>query len=172
MIVMFGVSFALEPSCPVCSKFEYEKKLLERVIRNELALKDTLDKKTETHAKVADTLTGVSQAVKGLEDTKQDLRVNVEAFLNSEGSVVPLIMFHARLQHSGTTFTYATNEDVKFNTVLVNEGGVYDPVTGHFTASVAGVYMFTPKLSVQSKPTEPPPPQSPPPLESSYVPVM
>ncbi|KAH3805300.1 hypothetical protein DPMN_133598 [Dreissena polymorpha] len=60
-----------------------------------------------------------------------------------EGSVVPLIMFHARLQHSGTTFTYATNEDVKFNTVLVNEGGVYDPVTGHFTASVAGVYMFT-----------------------------
>ena len=55
--------------------------------------------------------------------------------------VRPLVMFHAR--HLYGLHTYYTNQDVVFKTVLVNEGGGYDSNSGRFTASVAGVYMFT-----------------------------
>ncbi|KAH3805318.1 uncharacterized protein LOC127835478 [Dreissena polymorpha] len=201
-LFILGISFALEPSCPVCSKYEYEEKLLERVIRNELALKDTLDKITETQAKVEHTLTQikdkhdtlndvilglevtkqnvsetvkllVSENVKDFEVMKQKLRSNVDDFINlgtrnvsanvaemnssiqsflgkmskevdilRAGSVVPVVMFYARLQPSGS-FTYTKHQAVVFKTVLVNVSGGYDPDTGQFTASVAGVYMFT-----------------------------
>ena len=55
--------------------------------------------------------------------------------------VGPLVMFHAR--HLEGQHTYNTNQDVVFRTVIVNEGGGYDSNSGRFTASVAGVYMFT-----------------------------
>ncbi|KAH3815746.1 hypothetical protein DPMN_144277 [Dreissena polymorpha] len=51
---MIGSSLAVELSCPVCSKCEYEERLLERVLRNEFELKNTVNKITETHAKVED----------------------------------------------------------------------------------------------------------------------
>ncbi|KAH3898309.1 hypothetical protein DPMN_022536 [Dreissena polymorpha] len=105
-------AIAPEPSCDVCSKYDYEEKLLERVIRNELVLKDTLDKITYTHAKVELTLARIkddqvklyeiinvlkatkqnvseavqsimSQTVKDVEVTKQTLRVNVDDFIDS-----------------------------------------------------------------------------------------
>ncbi|KAH3815731.1 hypothetical protein DPMN_144262 [Dreissena polymorpha] len=50
-------------------------------------------------------------------------------------------MFHTR--HLDGQYTYTANQDVVFKTVLANEGGGYDPNTGRFTSSVAGVYMFT-----------------------------
>ncbi|KAH3815747.1 hypothetical protein DPMN_144278 [Dreissena polymorpha] len=50
-------------------------------------------------------------------------------------------MFHAR--HLDGTYTYTVNQDVVFKTILANEGGGNDSNTGRFTASVAGVYMFT-----------------------------
>ncbi|KAH3807603.1 uncharacterized protein LOC127834975 [Dreissena polymorpha] len=49
-------ALTMEPSCPVCSKYEYEEKLLERVLRNEHALEHTLHDIKATHAKVVDAL--------------------------------------------------------------------------------------------------------------------
>ncbi|KAH3815754.1 hypothetical protein DPMN_144285 [Dreissena polymorpha] len=50
-------------------------------------------------------------------------------------------MFHAR--HLDGHHSYTANQDMVFKTVLTNEGGGYDSNTGRFTASVAGVFMFT-----------------------------
>ncbi|KAH3730263.1 hypothetical protein DPMN_056245 [Dreissena polymorpha] len=44
--------FASEPSCPVLSRYDYEEKILERVIRNELVLQTTLQSIRETNEKV------------------------------------------------------------------------------------------------------------------------
>ncbi|XP_052218609.1 uncharacterized protein LOC127836169 [Dreissena polymorpha] len=49
-------SLAAEPACPVCSRYNYEEMLLERVIRNELALEHTLKDIKETNTKVVDAL--------------------------------------------------------------------------------------------------------------------
>ncbi|KAH3836668.1 hypothetical protein DPMN_110039 [Dreissena polymorpha] len=81
---------AKEPSCPVCSHYDYEERLLERVIRNELALKDTLEKITETNAKVDETLKKIenensklNNAIHALEEKKSSLDVKVDAFIVS-----------------------------------------------------------------------------------------
>ncbi|KAH3805374.1 hypothetical protein DPMN_133677 [Dreissena polymorpha] len=54
---------AREPSSPICSRYDYEERLLERVLRNELALETTLNDILKTNAKVVD-------ALKQLEDGK------------------------------------------------------------------------------------------------------
>ncbi|XP_052233698.1 complement C1q tumor necrosis factor-related protein 3-like [Dreissena polymorpha] len=58
-----------------------------------------------------------------------------------EKSAIPQVRFHARLSDGHRSYT--TNQDVVYSTVLINDGGGYSPTTGHFTAPVAGVYMFT-----------------------------
>ncbi|KAH3805358.1 hypothetical protein DPMN_133661 [Dreissena polymorpha] len=54
---------AREPSSPICSRYDYEERLLERVLRNELALETTLNEIRKTNSKVVD-------ALKQLEDGK------------------------------------------------------------------------------------------------------
>ncbi|KAH3693262.1 complement C1q tumor necrosis factor-related protein 5-like [Dreissena polymorpha] len=181
LLVLLGTSHAAEPSCPVCSKYAYEVSLLERVLSNELALKHTLDKISETHAKVEDTLkaiqgenvklndamtalevkkkemderlkssinsgiTNVSETISEMKTNVQVLVAKTEKELNAmkEQNVVPLVIFHARLHTDGNKHPLTGNQVIAFKTVLVNEGRGYDPATGNFTASVAGVYMFT-----------------------------
>ncbi|KAH3810086.1 uncharacterized protein LOC127836458 [Dreissena polymorpha] len=178
LVYMLKASSAVEPSCQVCSKFDYER-LLERVIRNELTLKDTLDKITKTNAKVEETLKRIETenaklnlAMQGLEEKKRTIDDKIDALVDTgaknmseavaemktavqslvkqtaqewdvmkENSSVPHVMFHARQTTTGQR-SYTTNQDVVFPTVLINDGGWYSPITGHFTASVAGVYMF------------------------------
>ncbi|KAH3755695.1 hypothetical protein DPMN_190393 [Dreissena polymorpha] len=50
------IAFAAEPACPVCTRYHYEELLLERVLRNELALEQTLKDIKETTTKDADAL--------------------------------------------------------------------------------------------------------------------
>ncbi|KAH3814841.1 hypothetical protein DPMN_143354 [Dreissena polymorpha] len=47
---------AKEPSCPTCSRYDFDEKLLERVLRNELAIETMLKEIRETNAKVEATL--------------------------------------------------------------------------------------------------------------------
>ncbi|KAH3693241.1 uncharacterized protein LOC127863145 [Dreissena polymorpha] len=180
LMVLLGTPLAAEPSCPVCSKYDYEVSLLERVLSNELALKNTLDKISETHAKVEDTLkaiqgenvklnhamtaleikkkemderlnNSINSGITNVSETISEMKTNVQVLVAKtekeleamkEQIVVPLVIFHARL-HIEAKHTLTGNQVVVFKTVLVNEGRGYDPTTGHFTASVAGVYMFT-----------------------------
>ncbi|KAH3693246.1 hypothetical protein DPMN_192650 [Dreissena polymorpha] len=180
LMVLLGTPLAAEPSCPVCSKYDYEVSLLERVLSNELALKNTLDKISETHAKVEDTLkaiqgenvklnhamtaleikkkemderlnNSISSGITNVSETISEMKTNVQVLVAKtekeleamkEQIVVPLVIFHAQLNYVNGKHTFTDNQAVVFKTVLVNEGRGYDPATGHFTASVAGVYMF------------------------------
>ncbi|KAH3812936.1 hypothetical protein DPMN_141379 [Dreissena polymorpha] len=65
-------SLAAEPACPVCSRYNYEEMLLERVIRNELALENTLKDIKETNTKVVD-------ALRKLQDENDKVNIAIEA---------------------------------------------------------------------------------------------
>ncbi|KAH3805387.1 hypothetical protein DPMN_133700 [Dreissena polymorpha] len=63
---------AREPLSPTCMLYEYEERLLERVLRNEIGLENTLKDIVKTHAKVED-------ALQRLEDGKVLIKSMVEA---------------------------------------------------------------------------------------------
>ncbi|KAH3805372.1 hypothetical protein DPMN_133675 [Dreissena polymorpha] len=60
---------AREPSSPICSRYDYEERLLERVLRNELALETTLNEIVKTNAKVLDALTQLEDAKTKVDST-------------------------------------------------------------------------------------------------------
>ncbi|KAH3804688.1 multimerin-1-like [Dreissena polymorpha] len=93
--ILLGVFFSFQRSSPICSKFDYDDKLLERVIRNDILLKDALEKITETKAKVEETLARIAEdhaqakvkindAINTLYVKSKDLDDKVESFINSE----------------------------------------------------------------------------------------
>ncbi|KAH3693672.1 hypothetical protein DPMN_081112 [Dreissena polymorpha] len=61
----------------------------------------------------------------------------------AEKSVAALVMFSAQLFHYDSQYTLTVSHDIVFQYILVNEGRSYNSANGRFTASVAGVYMFT-----------------------------
>ncbi|XP_053388390.1 complement C1q tumor necrosis factor-related protein 2-like [Mercenaria mercenaria] len=77
----------------------------------------------------------------------QKLRDEIEKMQESEaGNAV--IAFNAYTKVSGK---YPFLQVVIFPEVLLNEGGGYNSTTGHFTAPVAGLYLFTAHVCNQDK---------------------
>ncbi|KAH3805376.1 hypothetical protein DPMN_133679 [Dreissena polymorpha] len=66
---MIVATCAREPSSPICSRYNYEERLLERVLRNELALETTLNEIMKTNAKVVDALTQLEDAETKVDST-------------------------------------------------------------------------------------------------------
>ncbi|KAH3812901.1 hypothetical protein DPMN_141344 [Dreissena polymorpha] len=66
------IALAAEPACPVCSKYHYEEMLLERVLRTEMALEQTLRDIKETNTKVVD-------ALKKLDNENAQVNIAIEA---------------------------------------------------------------------------------------------
>ncbi|KAH3805359.1 hypothetical protein DPMN_133662 [Dreissena polymorpha] len=64
-------SCAREPSSPICSRYDYEERLLERVLTHELALETTLSDIMKTNAQVVD-------ALKQLKDGKAKVESTLE----------------------------------------------------------------------------------------------
>ncbi|KAH3814885.1 hypothetical protein DPMN_143402 [Dreissena polymorpha] len=60
---------AKEPSCPACSRYDFEERLLERVLRNELAIETMLKEIRETNVNVESALTLMKDDRKKLEAT-------------------------------------------------------------------------------------------------------
>ncbi|KAH3805349.1 hypothetical protein DPMN_133651 [Dreissena polymorpha] len=97
---------------PICSKDDYEKRLLERILRNELALETTLNEIVKTNNKVVDALTQLEDAKAKLESTLAviekkhitmvsrlvDFITNSSILMNSalDAAVVAMIELHLR----------------------------------------------------------------------------
>ncbi|KAH3814852.1 hypothetical protein DPMN_143365 [Dreissena polymorpha] len=60
---------AKEPSCPACSRYDFEERLLERVLRNELAIETMLKEIRETNVHVESALNLMTDDTKKLEET-------------------------------------------------------------------------------------------------------
>ncbi|XP_052761744.1 heavy metal-binding protein HIP-like [Mya arenaria] len=114
------MTVASEPSCPACSKYDYEEKVLERMIRMEFAFEKVLkENKIES------------------ETVEQDLtRIKEE---NEHQIATPLVYFNA---YSPQTSSLSTGEVIVYKTVDTNQGDGYSSTTGKFTAPARGLYLL------------------------------
>ncbi|KAH3805357.1 hypothetical protein DPMN_133659 [Dreissena polymorpha] len=94
LLNMIVVSCAREPSSPMCSKYDYEERLLKRVIGNELALETTLSEIMKTNAKFV-------EGLKQLEDEKAKVETTLSLVRSLKDQLkVPLIYFLANISSS------------------------------------------------------------------------
>ncbi|KAH3805424.1 hypothetical protein DPMN_133727 [Dreissena polymorpha] len=90
---------AREPSSPICSRYDNEERLLERVLRSELALETILNEIVKTNTKVVD-------ALKQLEDGKAKMESTLAVMENKQ------IAMESRLAD------FITNSSLVMNTTL------------------------------------------------------
>ncbi|KAH3812894.1 hypothetical protein DPMN_141337 [Dreissena polymorpha] len=101
------ISLAAEPACPSCSKYHFEEMLLERVLRNELALEHTLTEIKETNTKVVD-------ALKKIQDENNKVNTAIELMERKE------ILMEATLDDSVKTALKNVSESL---THILTESG-------------------------------------------------
>ncbi|XP_060606445.1 uncharacterized protein LOC132758766 [Ruditapes philippinarum] len=148
---------ASEPDVePSCSKFKYDKQMLEAMVRTEAKMNQWNNEKENfeenmlsvmEHRKVEmkrEFAKQNQQFGKMLDDYKKireelnDKTVQLEK-LAGNFTKTPKIAFNARTRYGRS---YVVDQTMIFPEVLLNEGGGYDKVTGIFTAPVAGLYQF------------------------------
>ncbi|KAH3814838.1 hypothetical protein DPMN_143351 [Dreissena polymorpha] len=77
---VISVAVAKEPSCPACSRYDFEEKLLERVLRNELAIETMLKEIRETNVKV-------ESALNLMQGDRKKIEATLDALDKSKGDM-------------------------------------------------------------------------------------
>ncbi|XP_060591450.1 uncharacterized protein LOC132746352 isoform X2 [Ruditapes philippinarum] len=142
---------------PICSKFDYEEKLLEKMIRMEMKMERIIEEVKEVKEKdVMSVATNLSQRVGKIENDviqfQSVINRTMIEFADSlsqeknklsdlaDKSLIPIVRFNARLS---STKSVNTGNKVVFDTVITNQGVGYDKSTGIFTAPYTGLYFFS-----------------------------
>ncbi|XP_052762501.1 uncharacterized protein LOC128205109 [Mya arenaria] len=167
LLLLVSMTFASEPSCPACSKYDYDQKVLERMVRMEFAfeklgekveqnLNNIKDEKERLHAVVDVMKDQQEQAERRLVSVMEEVERNqssrlekvvtdeVEqmnvAFNKIQDQIASaLVYFHAR---SPQITILSTGEVIVYSAVETNQGNGYSSTTGKFTAPARGLYLF------------------------------
>ncbi|XP_060554322.1 complement C1q-like protein 3 [Ruditapes philippinarum] len=147
---------------PACSKFDYEEKLLGKMIRMEVKMEQMVNEIKKTKDDVLAITNDVTQTVQNAEHNIHEFHRNINETINkfaekfeqekakitalSDKSFIPKIAFNARLS---SEVNLGANVKVVFDTVLMNEGEGYDKTSGIFSVSQDGVYFFSAHLCNQ-----------------------
>ncbi|XP_053407965.1 uncharacterized protein LOC128559667 [Mercenaria mercenaria] len=162
------VIFHICVSEPHCSKFHYEEKLLEKMIRLEISVEAMKKEIEESRNQVTTTLgnlqterntwketllTMKDASITGLDTAIQEAKTQVQEELNvlaaekerwnkelKECEKIPeVVLFSARLPKQ----TPASGQTMVFTEIILNKGDAYNKENGVFTAPYTGVYTFT-----------------------------
>ncbi|XP_060582039.1 heavy metal-binding protein HIP-like [Ruditapes philippinarum] len=154
---------------PHCSKFHYEEKMLEKMIRTEILVENMKKQIDDMETRITGALAKLSEDTatwKGeietmqessktnlitlQEKAKSELDKNMQAVQDLKDKVVsPNIAFHAKNIKNGSP---ANGETIVFTDILLNLGESYNTDTGVFTVPLGGIYLFTVQLCIdQSK---------------------
>ncbi|XP_052761712.1 uncharacterized protein LOC128204337 [Mya arenaria] len=160
LLLMVSATLASEPSCPACSKYDYEEKMLERMIRMEFAFEKLGEKVEQSLNNIKDEKErfleqAESKLASLMDEAKRNQSSKLQKFevdsnntleqaiaaLNDrkDASATPLVYFHA---HSPQTSTLSKGEVIVYKTVKTNQGNGYSSTTGKFTAPARGLYLF------------------------------
>lgn len=116
---------------PLDSRFAYEAKLLEKMIRMENEVERM---KIEMAASQANVITVLQNMTRILDNKTSELT------LLQERVDMPMVAFNV---YNPLDSSLDTNQIVIFQNILLNEGNGYDNVIGTFTAPATGLYYFT-----------------------------
>ncbi|XP_060591451.1 uncharacterized protein LOC132746352 isoform X3 [Ruditapes philippinarum] len=141
---------------PICSKFDYEEKLLEKMIRMEMKMEKIIEEVKDKEKNIMSVATNLSQRVGNMENDaiqfQRGINRTMVEFADSyseekrklsdlaDKSLIPIVRFNARLS---STKSVNTGNKVVFDTVITNQGVGYDKSTGIFTAPYTGLYFFS-----------------------------
>ncbi|KAH3755705.1 hypothetical protein DPMN_190403 [Dreissena polymorpha] len=160
-------AFAREPSCPVCSRYDYEERILERVLRNEMAIDNLLAEIRQTNAEVKAALnmikedkTEIASAIQGglltISKAVSAMTTNTSVAITQmerenkilkDQLVIPQVHFFARIAEG--QLIISPGQNIIFTNAQINEGQGYDVASGKFTVSVPGLYAFAVQYCVR-----------------------
>ncbi|XP_045191002.2 uncharacterized protein LOC123547815 [Mercenaria mercenaria] len=174
-IVIFITIFRYSVSEPHCSKFHYEEKLLEKMIRLEIfveAMKMEIDEsrkqvtttlgnlQTERSSTWEKTLltvkeTGVTTLNSVIQETKTQVQEELKVLaaekerwnkgLKECVKMPEVVLFSARRPKQSTA---TRGQTIIFTEIILNKGDAYNKENGVFTAPYTGVYTFTVQFCV------------------------
>ncbi|XP_053405009.1 uncharacterized protein LOC128558819 [Mercenaria mercenaria] len=156
LCAMFLTVIAEEPHC---SKYDFEEKILEKLVRMEYQMERMKIEGLERVKSMAKSKTEVATALETLDQSVAEIKSKLEeksaAFEQkmtdtvgkmlkrvedvAEASTIPKIAFKARLN---SDMSVTKGVYIVFPTTALNEGDAYDPRSGIFTAPINGTYMF------------------------------
>ncbi|XP_052789271.1 cerebellin-3-like isoform X2 [Mya arenaria] len=117
-----------EPQC--FSRFDYDEKMLEKMVRAEIKDEELLGK-----------LEALEQRLVNVENKVDNTVKEIQANMNHSP-----VAFFATISSSFTTSS--SYQTLVFDKVLTDVGGGYKPGTGVFTAPVNGLYVFSASVMV------------------------
>ncbi|XP_052760728.1 uncharacterized protein LOC128203368 [Mya arenaria] len=148
---------------PHCSKFHYEEKLLEKLVRMEFNMeqreKELKEGFTELNRKQTEAQESNQLLLQELEKELTTIRkenkelkeklVDAVSHIEQQGNSSNKVLFKARqLKDTGAPNSVGT---LIFKEVLTNVGGGYNNSTGVFTCPADGAFLFTIHLCVYTK---------------------
>ncbi|XP_060587496.1 heavy metal-binding protein HIP-like [Ruditapes philippinarum] len=140
---------------PHCSKYDFEEKVLEKMVRMEFKMENMKSevelcvKRVESiKMEVSDQMkTNEQELEKGLEASMKEVsgvtaevKTKLNEFKGLTDTVTLTVAFKARLN---AIVSVENSQVIVFPTVLFNEADAYNLGTGKFTAPVNGLYMFS-----------------------------
>ncbi|XP_052820980.1 uncharacterized protein LOC128246684 [Mya arenaria] len=139
---------------PHCSKFHYEEKLLEKLVRMEFNMEQHEQEhkkvlaelkriQTETHASNQVVLQELEKEITAIRKENKELKqalVDAVPHIGKQGNPSDIVLFKARKLKDIEPNSKGT---LIFKEILTNVGGGYDNLTGVFTSPADGVFLFT-----------------------------
>ncbi|XP_060592693.1 heavy metal-binding protein HIP-like [Ruditapes philippinarum] len=147
---------------PRCSKYDFEEKVLEKMVRIEfqmerlkLEVEQCVNRVENIKTEVSDQMKTKQQELENGFETSMKEVSNVTSavkakLLELQDTVTPTVAFKARLN---VNTAVVGGQTIVFPVFIFKEGDAYNPGTGKFTAPVSGVYMFSLAFCVYLKET-------------------
>ncbi|XP_060554034.1 heavy metal-binding protein HIP-like isoform X3 [Ruditapes philippinarum] len=150
---------------PHCSKYDFEEKVLEKMVRMEFQMERMKSEMEQTVKSVDRKLNEMVEKQEkhtlSIKTTQEKFDETIEALQNKTSEIIdtklkelqilkdqivtPTVAFKARLNVATAA---PVGQAIVFPRVLFNEGDVYSSQTGKFTAATNGTYLFNIALCV------------------------